>query len=262
MPHDQDERHSPHRRLSLAKRIEKAAGGRLQALLLRGVRDAARCVPLDAERLATGNVVLDLAGIVPGGPAPTVLDVGCGNGESLVMLSGVGYTAARGMEFDERACGAARSLVFEVRTGTAESIPWQDASFEVVFLRHVIEHVTDPARAIAEALRVLAPGGLVSILTPNAAARSHERFGVFWRGLESPRHLHVFTPPSLAALCERAGARVLRAGSSDRSTWYVEKLSRDCRDRHRDDPARSETFFTVAPEIPRGEEIYLIAQRA
>jgi SAM-dependent methyltransferase len=191
-----------------------------------------------------------------------VLDVGCGNGESLVLLSGIGYAAARGMEFDERACDAARSLGFEVRTGTAEVIPWEDASFDVVFLRHVIEHVLDPARAIAEALRVLVPGGLLSLLTPNAASRSHERFGAFWRGLESPRHLQLFTPPSLASLCANAGARVVRAGASDRSAWYVEKLSRACREQRRDDRARSEPFFAVAREVPRGEEVYLIAERA
>ncbi|MFN7696690.1 MAG: methyltransferase domain-containing protein [Deltaproteobacteria bacterium] len=156
----------------------------------------------------------------------------------------------------------ARSLGFEVRTGTAEFIPWEDASFDVVFLRHVIEHVLDPARAIAEALRVLVPGGLLSLLTPNAASRSHERFGAFWRGLESPRHLQLFTPPSLASLCANAGARVPRAGASDRSAWYVEKLSRACREQRRDDRARSEPFFAVAREVPRGEEVYLIAERA
>lgn len=251
-----------HARLSLAKRLEKAAGGRLQALLLRGDRDPLRCAPVRAERLATGNVVLDVAGIVPGGEAPALLDVGCGNGESLVMLSALGYASAKGMEHDERACDAARGLGFEVRPGSAESIPWEDGSFDVVFIRHVIEHVMDPARALAEALRVLRPGGLVSLLTPNAAARSHERFGAYWRGLECPRHLQLFTPASLAALCEQAGATVLRAGASDRSTWYIEKLSGACEQENRADGASSAPFFDVAAEVARGEEVYVIARRS
>ena len=250
-----------HAHLPRLKRLEKTAGGHLQAILLRGDRDAARCAPVHAVRLATGNVVLDVAGIVPGGPRPSILDVGCGNGESLVMLAALGYATQKGVEYDERACEAARSLGFEVRPGTAESIPYDDESFDVVFVRHVIEHVLDPARAIAEALRVLRPGGLLSLLTPNAAARMHERYGAYWRGLECPRHLQLFTPDSLARLVARAGATVLRQGASDRSAHHMEKVSRACAAEHRGDGASSERFFDVAPEVQRGEEIYLIARR-
>lgn len=243
------------------KRLEKTAGGKLQAMLHRGRRAPNRCSPMTETTLARGNVALDLAGIVPGGRSPSVLDVGCGNGESLLMLRAFGYTRACGVERDEQARAAARALGLEVRDGTAEGLPFENAQFDVVFLRHVIEHVLDPARAIAEALRVLVPGGLLSLLTPNAAARNHERFGVYWRGLESPRHLQLFTPGSLATLCARAGASVLRLGTNDRSARHIASVSAARRRADGCGRVESAPFFTVDATIPRGEEIYLVAHR-
>jgi SAM-dependent methyltransferase len=254
-----------HAPVSRAKRLERSAGARLLALRHRHHRRADACVALPDEVLRTGDVVLDLAGIVPRGPAtrgrgPRVLDVGCGNGENLAMLASFGYETACGVEYDERACAAARSLGFEVKAGSAEAIPYPDGAFDVVFLRHVIEHVLEPEEAFAELRRVLRPGGLVSLLTPNAASRMHERYGRFWRGLEPPRHLRVLTPPSLAALVAAAGFEVLRCGSNDRSARWMERLSRACADEHgRGAPA--ERLPELAPSLSRGEELYLVARR-
>ena len=49
-----------------------------------------------------------------------------------------------------------------------EHLPFRDASFGLVSMRFVVEHLQDPNLAFAETARVLTPGGLLAILTPNS----------------------------------------------------------------------------------------------
>jgi ubiquinone/menaquinone biosynthesis C-methylase UbiE len=58
--------------------------------------------------------------------------------------------------------------------GVAEELPFQDASFDIVYSTNVFEHVQDPAQAFAEAIRVCKPGGLIQIVIPN--------YGSFYEG--------------------------------------------------------------------------------
>lgn len=63
-----------------------------------------------------------------------------------------------------------------------EDIPFSDNTFDVVYSTHVLEHVNDPQKTIAEAIRVCKKGGLIQIVTPN--------FGSFFDG-----HYACFHPP-------------------------------------------------------------------
>jgi SAM-dependent methyltransferase len=58
--------------------------------------------------------------------------------------------------------------------------------------------------ADAECFRVLRPGGRLVLTTPNALGLAHRQYGCHWRGLEPPRHLHLFTPTALQQ-CARTG---------------------------------------------------------
>lgn len=51
--------------------------------------------------------------------------------------------------------------------GNILNLPFEDGSFDVVFYHHVIEHVSDPAASLDELWRILAPGGLIYVGTPN-----------------------------------------------------------------------------------------------
>jgi 2-polyprenyl-3-methyl-5-hydroxy-6-metoxy-1,4-benzoquinol methylase len=74
-------------------------------------------------------------------------------------------------------------------------------------MNHVIEHVHDPVALMAECARILKPGGSLVIVTPNIESYGHRVFGAFWRGLEPPRHLHIFSLSALTRCAERAGFR-------------------------------------------------------
>jgi len=70
---------------------------------------------------------------------------------------------------------------------------------------HSLEHVHDPLKLIKECLRLLKPGGRFVAITPNAASWAHKIYGCAWRGLEPPRHLHIFTANSLHHITNMAG---------------------------------------------------------
>jgi 2-polyprenyl-3-methyl-5-hydroxy-6-metoxy-1,4-benzoquinol methylase len=139
-------------------------------------------------------------------PKGRLLDVGCGSGEWLASMQKLGWQVL-GVDFDENAVKIARQEGLEVRTGSLEEQGFPDGSFDAVTLSHVIEHVPDPARTLAECARILKPAGKLVLLTPNAASLGHRLFKKHWRGLEPPRHLHIFSIESLPSMLEVAGFR-------------------------------------------------------
>jgi SAM-dependent methyltransferase len=98
--------------------------------------------------------------------AGRLLDIGCGRGEYLQEFSRLGFGVV-GTDSAESARTSAGG--FEVRKADfeGESLPFSDAEFEFVFSKSVIEHLRQPERLIAEALRVLKPGGKAVFMTPS-----------------------------------------------------------------------------------------------
>lgn len=96
--------------------------------------------------------------------AKRILDVGCGIGtytRKFHLFSSEVY----GVDVDYEKL--AETTLPNVVAAPAEALPYPDNFFDVVFLHEVIEHVGDDSRAVAEAVRVVAPGGNVVIYAPN-----------------------------------------------------------------------------------------------
>lgn len=140
---------------------------------------------------------------VPGG---RLLDVGCGSGEWLAFMSSLGWQV-EGIDFDQRAVDVARQNGLQVRCGSLEQQNFPNESFHAVVLNHVIEHLPDPAGTLLESVRVLKPGGKLVLFTPNGSSLGHRVFKENWRGLEPPRHLHIFSKQSMYRMLEQAGFR-------------------------------------------------------
>ena len=94
-------------------------------------------------------------------PAPRVLDLGCGTGDSVDLFRSleprVQWTGAdieRSPEVAERTRTDADFVTFD-----GERLPFADRSFDLVYCKQVLEHVRRPQPLLAEAARVLAPGG-------------------------------------------------------------------------------------------------------
>ena len=94
-----------------------------------------------------------------------ILDVGCGTGTMLSYLAS--YGRAQGVDIDEEAIGYCRDRgLTDVRLGSAETLPFEDGSFDLVTVLDVVEHLDDDAAALREIRRVLRPGGMVLMTVP------------------------------------------------------------------------------------------------
>lgn len=159
---------------------------------------------LQRERRRYKRMYLDQ--ILPG----RLLEVGCGNGKRLARMRALGWDVM-GQEIDPVAAEHVRNVKgIPVHIGPLETI--ESGEYDVVMLSHVIEHVHDPAAMLMTCHSLLKQNGLLVILTPNAASYGLRKFGAEWRGLEPPRHLHLFTCHTLNRLAEKAGF-------SDRRCW-------------------------------------------
>jgi len=144
------------------------------------------------------------------GPPPArILDVGCGSGDLLVMLKRRGYSCT-GLDSALPALRAARAQGLPALLGDYHAPPLAPESFDVVSMFHFLEHVADPACALAFAHRVLRPGGRLVAQTPNAASWQMALHGARWSGLDVPRHLVNFRARDLARVVQQAGFRVRR----------------------------------------------------
>lgn len=138
-------------------------------------------------------------------PAGRLLEVGCGNGKRLVRMRALGWEVM-GQEVDALAAKHASDICkIRVHLGPLETLPPNTEKFDVVIMSHVIEHVHDPVELLITCHHFLKENGLLVIMTPNAASFGHRKFGKFWRGLEPPRHLHLFTCDTLTQIVHAAG---------------------------------------------------------
>jgi 2-polyprenyl-3-methyl-5-hydroxy-6-metoxy-1,4-benzoquinol methylase len=145
-----------------------------------------------------------------------LLDVGCGNGSFLVEMRQLGWRVV-GVEPDEKAVSIAMKLGLEVFQGSLEEAKFAAEHFDAITLNHVIEHVQDPIKLLKECHRVLKPGGKLVVTTPNILSLGHSVFGEYWRGLEVPRHLMLFSPQALRTCSEKAGLDVYTLRTTSKS---------------------------------------------
>src|SRR6185436_1790311 len=101
-----------------------------------------------------------------GAPAElNILDVGCGTGANLDMLSEFGK--AEGVDVSAEALSFCRARGLEqVKLGAAEALPYADGSFDLVTGLDVVEHLDDDVAGLKEMRRVLRPGGEALLFVP------------------------------------------------------------------------------------------------
>ena len=136
----------------------------------------------------------------------TLLDVGCGNGDFIARMQSFGWSVC-GVDPDPAAVGRVRSQGLQVYSGMIADVP--DANrYDVITISHVIEHVADPVALLRECRRRLRPNGTLIITTPNIKSIGHWWFKGYWRGLELPRHLILFSSASLTECVSQSGLAV------------------------------------------------------
>lgn len=113
-----------------------------------------------------------------------ILDIGCGKGTAMKQFAKYGLEA---FGIDCRDEGLRNFRLCNIES---DAIPYEDNTFDIVYSKSVIEHVTNSENFVKESLRVLKPGGLFICLTPDW--ESQRRF--FW---DDYTHVKPFTRKSL-----------------------------------------------------------------
>jgi len=157
-------------------------------------------------------------------PGGRLLEVGCGSGAALHSMQKKGWHVT-GLDFDEGAVNNARSKGLDVRHGQLSAQAFADQTFDAVVMSHMIEHVPSSVELLAECRRILKSDGILVAITPNADSLLHRRYGRDWRGLETPRHLQIFTSASLSCLAARAGFARVETITSMHGFIYVDLTS-------------------------------------
>ncbi|MHB8798285.1 MAG: class I SAM-dependent methyltransferase [Thermoanaerobaculia bacterium] len=133
------------------------------------------------------------------------LDVGCGIGIMVRYLRFLGFDA-EGVEISEDGVEyARRELGLEkIRQGTVQEAAYPDASFGLVTLVHVVEHLDDPVPVLREVFRILEPGGFVYVELPCSERDTSDYY--------IDDHFWFYSPDSLRLLLSCVGFRDVRVG--------------------------------------------------
>jgi SAM-dependent methyltransferase len=124
-----------------------------------------------------------------------VLEVGCGMGHLLTWL--VDSYQVYGADINPWALAESRRNVPQgsfLLLSAEELGAFQDGSFQIVVSKHVVEHLPNPERSIAEMSRVLAPGGLLLLATPNLSSPMRDVKKERWIGYQDPTHINMRLP--------------------------------------------------------------------
>ncbi|MCK5346038.1 MAG: class I SAM-dependent methyltransferase, partial [Candidatus Heimdallarchaeota archaeon] len=144
-----------------------------------------------------------------------ILDVGCSTGDFLEYIKGYGWDVY-GCELSQHSSEFARKrLNCDIRCDEFEKSEFPSAFFDVVTMWDVIEHVIDPTTIINEALRILQPGGLLALITPNYNSLTRRVIFNKWEALIPPRHLCVFNEKTIRKLISDCGGKVVTVQTSD-----------------------------------------------
>jgi len=156
------------------------------------------------QRIVNAHRLLDM---VPRGGR--LLEIGCASGFLLLAARERGF-ATQGVEMSAWASAHAREQYgLDVRSGRLEDLNLPAATYDVVVLADVIEHLHDPRRTIQHIHRVLRPGGVLLLLTPDVGSLTARVLGRRWWGLLDD-HYFYFSRATLRRLLTDEGFAIER----------------------------------------------------
>jgi len=198
-----------------------------------------------------------------------ILEVGAGLGFFLDVCEEFGF-AAEGCDISEKAIAYANRQRNRVRLGTLDSF-YNNNSFDVVFAFNLIEHLPHPKEFLAEARRVLKPGGILVLETPIQESLFHlvARGGYLFSkgrlnflGIDPGGHIYKFSKKTFSRICDDMGFENLyqkNIGSPFGEIWgESSNASFDNRLIYR---LALPLFFSVAKLTGQGNRLFLLLRK-
>jgi SAM-dependent methyltransferase len=132
-----------------------------------------------------------------------ILDVGCGGGMLLSELEEMGFRHLTGIDPFLDADREKGGVHLRKR-----HIGQLNEEYDLIMMHHSLEHMTDPASALAEAGRLLSESGRIVVRIPIAQSAVHKQYGSCWVEWDAPRHLLIPSERGMVLLAGKAGLSV------------------------------------------------------
>ena len=139
-----------------------------------------------------------------------LLEIGSGLGHLVGQLEGTFETY--GLDLNHWAVKQSKAVVDKtnLQTASAQELPFTNDSFNVIIIKHIVEHLPDPQKAISEIGRVTETGGTLILATPNLDSLLKPWKGDSWIGYQDPTHISLKRPAEWLSLIRGAGFTIER----------------------------------------------------
>jgi len=193
------------------------------------------------------------------------LDIGCGNGSRLLKMRNLGWQVT-GVELNKKAFNECINHNLNVFNSTLENTKFEDNSFDVVYMSHLVEHLANPCEIFEIVNKILKPNGLLYIKTPNRNSLGRKIFGKFWYANDVPRHLFLFSKKSLVNVFKKLNMNLVYYSQDTtpkiflNSIDYFFKLSKPSK-RNKIFRIVSKLYILPAKVLQKGDESFFIFKK-
>lgn len=156
--------------------------------------------------------------------APRLFDIGCGTGWATSLWQKRGFDVTGLEPSPVRSKVARETYRLNVSSEHLENFVIKDL-FDVIVLRHLLEHIEEPAKMLTKIKSFLKPGRLLVIVIPNINCIGRYLFRDNWEWI-LPWHLHFYTPKTLSRLLEKVGYEKCRIYQMPSPLWYPHALNK------------------------------------
>jgi len=139
-----------------------------------------------------------------------LLEIGSGLGHLVGQLSDQFVTI--GLDVNHWALVQSQAVAGStfLQVGSAIDLPYADGSFDLVIIKHVVEHLDQPEKCIQELGRIMAPGGVLILATPNLDSLLKPLKGDSWIGYQDPTHIALKPPKEWLELLRSVNFKIER----------------------------------------------------
>ena len=181
-------------------------------------------VPRIYEFVKSFNIKNKAGMAIQGLPKGKLLDIGCGVGDFLCQVKHQGWEVT-GIEPSDQAKDIAEKRLGIRPLAPEDSVTLPSASFDVITLWHVLEHVDDLKFQTSEITRLLKPGGRLVIALPNFQSFDCQYYKDKWAAWDVPRHLNHFSPETLKSIWVSLGFLPMDTKKLVWDAFYISFLS-------------------------------------